>query len=322
MPSTSQQTGSRRQFAAAMTATAAAAAWTASPAAAAMPEQEPEQTGDNQGLRFCLNTSTIRGQKLTLPQQIDVAAQAGYDAIEPWIGDLRKYQEGGGSWEDLRKRIADAGITVESGIGFARWIVDDDSTRKAALEEAKRDMNMLAEIGGKRIAAPPMGAQKQRIDSLPKIAERYGDLLRVSDQTGVVAQLELWGFSQTLSRLGEVAYVAAECGHANACVLPDFYHIYKGGSDFAGLNLIEASRMHVFHINDYPSIDRKKIGDADRVFPGDGICPLGQLVPQLIRNGFKGYFSLELFNRDLWKLDALSVAKQGLQKCREACGQA
>src|SRR5206468_1833912 len=61
-------------------------------------------------LKFCLNMSTIRGQKLSLPDQVDVAAKAGYDAIEPWIGEVRQYQQGGGSIDDLRKRIADHGL--------------------------------------------------------------------------------------------------------------------------------------------------------------------------------------------------------------------
>ena len=35
--------------------------------------------------RYCLNTSTIRGQKLGFIREIEIAAQAGYDGIEPWI---------------------------------------------------------------------------------------------------------------------------------------------------------------------------------------------------------------------------------------------
>src|SRR5690554_5264076 len=62
------------------------------------------QTADKPSFKYCLNTSTIRGQNLTVPQQIDVTAKAGYDAIEPWIGDLRKYVDEGGSLADLRKR--------------------------------------------------------------------------------------------------------------------------------------------------------------------------------------------------------------------------
>ena len=46
--------------------------------------------------RYCLNTSTIRGQKLGIEEEVDIAGKAGYDGIEPWLGKLRKYVEGGG----------------------------------------------------------------------------------------------------------------------------------------------------------------------------------------------------------------------------------
>lgn len=274
-------------------------------------------------LRFALNTSTIRGQKLTIEQQVQLCADCGYDAIEPWMGDLHQYVERGGSLSDLRQAIEDAGLTVESAIGFAHWIVDDEARRAAGLEEARRDMDLLQQIGGKRIAAPPVGAQDEAGPALPVIAQRYRRLLEVGAQIGVVPELELWGFSQTLSRLSELAYVATAAEHPDACVLPDFYHIYKGGSDFAGLAMIEASRMPVFHINDYPADPpRATIQDAQRVFPGDGVCPLPETIAMLIRNGFQGCFSLELFNPEYWQRDPHQVAREGLQKSRQVVAAA
>jgi 2-keto-myo-inositol isomerase len=266
-------------------------------------------------VRLCLNTSTISGQKLSLPEQVKVCAGAGFTGIEPWIRDLRQYVSSGGSLSDLKKQIDDSGLTVESAIGFANWIVDDDTTRNAGLDEARQDMEMVREIGGTRIAAPPVGATKVQGPSLEVIATRYRALLELGHEIGVKPQLELWGFSKTLSKLSELAYVATGAEHEDACVLPDFYHIYKGGSDFEGLGMIEASRMHVFHINDYPSMPpRETINDAARVFPGDGVCPLVETIAMLIRNGFTGAFSLELFNPEYWKRDAAQVAQEGYQK--------
>jgi len=274
-------------------------------------------------IRLCLNTSTIQGQKLSLPEQVNVCATAGFAGIEPWIRDLRQYVGGGGSLGDLKKLIADKGLKVESAIGFANWIVDDETQRNAGLEEARRDMEMIHAIGGARIAAPPVGAQNAAGPSLDVIATRYGKLLEIGHELGVTPQLELWGFSKTLSRLSELAYVAVQSEHEDACVLPDFYHIYKGGSDFEGLGMIEASRMHVFHINDYPSDPpRETINDAARVFPGDGICPLVAIIEKLIRNGFVGAFSLELFNPDYWKRDAIEVASEGYKKSLAVVEQA
>lgn len=264
---------------------------------------------------YSLNTSTIRGQKLGIVQEVALAAKAGYRAIEPWINELEQYVEGGGSLRDLGKRIQDAGLRVESAIGFAEWIVDDEGRRKKGLESARRAMDMVRQIGGTRLAAPPVGATKQIDLSLLRAAERYRALLEVGDRIGVVPQVEVWGFSTTLSRLGESALVAIESGHPRACILADVYHLHKGGSGFGGLRLLNASSMHVFHMNDYPAQPpRAEITDAHRVYPGDGVAPLRQMLRDLYRLGFRGVLSLELFNRDYWKQDPLTVARTGLEK--------
>lgn len=273
--------------------------------------------------RYALNMSTIRGQQLSLSEQVDVAAKAGYHAIEPWIREIQEFAEKGGDLAAVKKQIAEAGMTVASAIGFANWIVDDDAKRAEGLETARRDMDLVRQIGGTRIAAPPAGATNQIDLNLFQVAERYHALLEVGREMGVTPQVELWGFSKSMSRLGELVFVAAESGHPDACMLPDVYHIYKGGSDFEGLRMINCAAIHVLHMNDYPAEPpRATIGDADRVYPGDGVAPLTKILRDVHAAGFRGTLSLELFNKEYWKQDALTVAKTGLEKMRAAVGQA
>lgn len=293
---------------------------TAGTAAAADPKaSRPE----NEPFGYCLNLSTIRGQKLSLVEEIEIAAKAGYQAIEPWMNQIDGYTKEGGSLRDLGKRIADLGLTVESAIGFAEWIVDDDARRAKGMEQANRDMATLREIGGKRIAAPPAGATDRADLNLFRAAERYAALVDLGEKMDVIPQVEVWGFSKSLSRLGETAFVAIESGREKACILPDVYHIFKGGSDFAGLGLLSGNAIHVFHVNDYPAEPKREtMKDAHRVYPGDGIAPLTRIFRTIRDNGFRGYLSLELFNPDYWQQDALQVARTGLQKTREAVQRA
>jgi sugar phosphate isomerase/epimerase len=267
--------------------------------------------------RFMLNTSTIRGQKLNLSQQVAVAAKAGYDAIEPWLNDINAWVESGKSLGDVKKQISDAGLTVESAIGFAQWIVDDETQRNKGLEQAKRDMDVVLQLGGKRIAAPPAGAIDKVDLDLRKVAERYHALCEVGVKVGIVPQVELWGFSRNLSRLGEVAMVAIDSKHPKACILADVYHIHKGGSSSESLKLLGGGGLQVFHMNDYPANPpREKIVDANRVYPGDGVAPLVEMLRDLLKVGFRGHLSLELFNPEYWKQDANEVAKTGLAKMK------
>jgi len=266
---------------------------------------------------YSLNTSTIRGQNLPIVDEIAIAARAGYQAIEPWINELEAYVRGGGELRDLARRIQDAGLRVESAIGFAEWIVDDDARRRQGLEVARRDMDMVRQIGGTRLAAPPVGATQQNDLNLLRAAERYRALCDIGQGIGVTPQVEVWGFSRSVNRLGEAALIAIESGHPRACLLADVYHLHKGGSGFVGLKQLSGASMQVFHMNDYPAMpSRAEITDADRVYPGDGVAPLVEMLRDLRRVGFRGVLSLELFNRTYWRQDALTVARTGLEKMR------
>ena len=290
------------------------------PIASAAAEAKPES---GSGFTYCLNSGTIRGQKLGLVKEIEVAAQAGYQGIEPWVSSIEEYVRGSGSLKDLKKRISDLGLTVESAIGFPEWVVDDDAKRAKGLERAKNEMDLVAQIGGKRMAAPPAGATDPAGLDLVKAAERYRALLDLGDQIGVVPQLELWGFAKNLNRLGPCAFVALESGHPNACVLADVFHLYKSGGDFRSLRLLSGNALQVFHMNDYPADPtRDKINDSYRVFPGDGCAPLTQILRDLNSTGGRKVLSLELFNRKYWEQDALVTAKAGLEKMKSAVEKA
>lgn len=307
---------SRRDLLAASTVTLAGAT-AASAADAAVPN-----SAANGEFRYCLNTSTIRTEKLGLVEKIEIAAKAGFSGVEPWISEIDEHVQAGGSLAELGKRIADLGLAVESVIGFSQWASDDSERRAKALEDVRRCMDVIKKIGGGRLAAPPAGATDRALN-LDVVTARYRILLEEGERHGVVPQLEVWGFSQTLRRLSEAMFVVVECGHPSACVLPDVYHLYKGGSDADGLRMIAGSAMHCIHMNDYPADPpRERISDAHRIHPGDGVAPVTAILRHLQAIGFRGALSLELFNREYWKRDPLEVARIGLVKLKAAVAKA
>jgi len=271
----------------------------------------------NEPFTYGLNTSTIRGAELSLPDEINLCAEAGYDGIEPWIRELDAYVAGGGSLADLARRTADRGLAVPNAIGFFAWIVDDADARCAGLEEARRNFEMCAAIGCERLAAPPFGATDAAGLDLRQAAERYAELCRIGAEFGVTPMVEFWGASRCLSRLGEAMLIAVESGCDQACVLADVYHMYKGGSPAAGLAKLSPGALGLLHYNDYPADPpRETIADADRVYPGDGVAPLATFVRCLDGIGYRGMLSLELFNEAYYRQGAAEVARTGLEKMR------
>ncbi|MDG3002172.1 sugar phosphate isomerase/epimerase family protein [Paludisphaera mucosa] len=263
-----------------------------------------------------LNTATIRGQKLGIVEIVDIVAKAGYQGLEPWLDEIHRYKDGGGSLEDLGKRLRDAGVSVESAIDFFEWGVDDPERRRNGLEAARRSMETLQKIGAKRVAAPASGATDAAVEPA-RLAERYRALLELGDQFGIVPEVEVWGFSKTLGTLAEAAYVAIASGHPRACILPDVYHLHRGGSSFEGLKLLGPAAIPVFHFNDYPAAaDRTKLNDSDRVYPGDGVAPIPQILETLAAGGFRVMLSLEVFNKAYWAQDPAVVAATGARKMK------
>lgn len=272
---------------------------------------------------WCLNTSTVSGQDIGFLKEFDIAARAGYDGIEIWVRDLERHIQEGGDLKDLKKYVDDLGIKIENAIGFAQWAVDDDVTRAAGMEQMKREMEMLAEIGCRRIAAPPAGATNLPRLDLDKIAARYRSVLELGEQTGVLPQLEFWGASSNLFNLAQAMYVAGASGHPNACILPDVYHMFRGNSSYHSLKLLSGTAIEMFHLNDFvDDIPREKQKDEDRVYPGDGAAPFNQIIKYLKNSGGTKILSLELFNKEYWQKDALEVAKTGLAKMKQAVNTA
>ncbi len=269
--------------------------------------------------KYSLNMSTIRGQNLGFIKELQIASKAGFSSVEIWINTFKSYLHNRGSVTEAKRIIDDLGIVVENAIGFAKWIVDDEATRKDALSQLQEEMELLAKIGCKRIAAPPAGANSSdaALIDLNVITERYFTILKMGEQTGVMPILEMWGSSPNLKKISQVLYVATECGDKSARILMDVFHIFKGGSGFESVSFVGKPAIDIVHLNDYPAgIPPAKISEPDRIYPGDGIAPIRPMLHAIKDHDKPIILSLELFNQNYYKQDALVVAQTGLAKMK------
>jgi 2-keto-myo-inositol isomerase len=268
--------------------------------------------------RFCLNTSTINGQKLGIRKSIEIGAQAGYDSLEVWVRDVQAYIADGNSLAGLTQHIRDAGIEIANAIGFAPWMSDVDEVSKKGFEQMRNEMEMMATIGCTRIAAPPAGQFIQTELNLFEAGEKYRRLIELGRSMGVMPQLEFWGASPVLYQMGQIMMIAAVANDPDVRLLPDVYHMFRGGSGYNTLKMLSGNMIEVFHLNDFPAhIPRTEQKDADRVYPGDGAAPMKQIFEDLTRMGGIKHLSLELFNPGYWEEDPLMVAKTGLAKMKK-----
>ena len=267
---------------------------------------------------FCLNTSTIRSPGVSVLEYVDIAADAGYDGIEPWVEEIDAWVEEGGSLDRLREHAERRGIRIVNLIAFFEWAVPETDRHARGLEEARRCFEMAQVLACPFVATAPKGIHDREVD-LFSVARRFAELTDAVSEFTPKPLLEFWGIARTLGTVGEALLVAAESGVRDARLLTDIFHMYKGSGHQTGLDYFGPGRLGLVHVNDYPSVPvRAEIEDEHRVYPGDGEAPWGEIVDSLERQDYQGMLSLELFNPAYWAEGPVVTAQKGLEKLR-AC---
>ncbi|TFH01403.1 MAG: sugar phosphate isomerase/epimerase, partial [Calditrichales bacterium] len=245
---------------------------------ACQPSAEKFQQGKSHW-PVCLNTSTIRPS--TLDQKIKAAVESGYDGIELWINELEEYEKTGGNLKELGQQIRESGLFIPNIIGLWGCMPMAETEWQESLPATRERMRCSAEVGSKHVAAIP----------LPDVADfelitgvkRYKELLKIArEEYGIIAAFEFVGFFKGISRLGQAAAIALDTDDPDACIIMDTFHLYRGGSGYNGIKKLNGNLIANFHWNDLPDAPaREALGDEHRIFPGDGILPLVQVLRDL-----------------------------------------
>jgi len=90
----------------------------------------------------------------------------------------------------------------------------------------------------------------------------------------------------------------------------DSFHFYAGGSTFKSMDMLDAQRLFVFHINDAEDLPREQLEDRHRLLPGLGILPLQEMLEALRWIGYDGVVSVEIFRPEYWKRDPTQLARE------------
>ena len=263
--------------------------------------------------KLCMNASTIR--PAPLEEKIAATAKAGYDGIELWVDEMMKYEKDGKSLDDLGKRIKDAGLEAPNIIGIWSAMPADPAAKAKLFEDAKRRLAACAKVGAKHIAAIP--APDRPDMDVRWAAARYAELVDLGKPFGVGVALEYGSYLKGIHTLGQSAAIIMEANRPEGSIVADTFHSFNGRSSWEGVRFLAGAAYAVWHVNDVPKeCVAGQSKDADRIYPGDGVLPLAQLLKDLWANGFRGPLSLEIFNREEWKKPAAEVAKVGIEKMR------
>ena len=214
------------------------------------------------------------------------------------------------------------GLFVPNIIGLWECMPATQEAFDASLPATRERMRMSAAVGSEFVAAIP--APDRADFDMAWGSHCYRELMRIGrDDYNIKVAFEFVGFFKGIHRLGQAAGIALDTDDPAACLIMDTFHLFRGGSGFNGIKLIQGELIADFHWNDVPGdIPREKQGDEHRIYPGDGVLPLTQVLKDLKAINYRRTLSLEIFHREYWKQDPKLVAKNGLRKMRECIAKA
>ena len=260
---------------------------------------------------ICLDTATIRPASLV--DKVKIAAKAGYDAIEPWDSELAEFEKQGGNLKDLGKQISELGLFVPSVIGLWNALPPTQELFDASLNDTRNRMRMAAAIGSKHIQTIPNTVGDNYDEKW--VAARYRDLIEIGKNEFNIKPALVFVKFFPLKRLGQAVAIALDSNHPDALIIPDTYHMHISEGGFEGLKFLNGNLIAIFQFADSPASPAlNDLVDKHRVYPGDGILPLPQILKDLRSTGYNGCVSLELYNPEYWKQDLQQVAETGLRK--------
>jgi 2-keto-myo-inositol isomerase len=255
-----------------------------------------------------------------LETDIRIAGVAGYDALEITATKLDKFLETR-SIADARKLIDAAKLKTHAINSIEKINSDPRETVLARTRQISECCQHLAcpwivAVPGPAPAGTKWGAiRDDTLASLRAMSE-------VAAQFGTNIAFEFLGFPwcsvQTAAQAWEIVQAT---DRANVGVVIDTCHFYAGGSTLDSIRAIDARWLAVFHINDVEQMPKEKITDAHRLFPGDGVIPLKEIIGAVRGIGYDGVASVEIFRPEYWQRDPLAVAREAFRKSKRVLGE-
>jgi sugar phosphate isomerase/epimerase len=260
--------------------------------------------------RRALNLITI--QRAPLRRQLEVARLAGYDGVGLWVEQTAQVARGSGGLQGIRGLLDENGLVPAELCFVGGWMYPEPGQCEPAHDRARQAFQMAQGLGCECVVACASGGSGDLEDAASDLA----GLCALAREFGVKVALEFLGGAQQVKDVATAWRIVDMAGARNGGLLIDTFHFYKGGSQVADLEPIPADCIYLLHVNDCPDMPREELEDRHRSFPGTGIIPLESIAAVVVDKGYRGFFSLELFNEEYWAADPYTVAQEGIRSLK------
>ncbi|OBY89864.1 4-hydroxyphenylpyruvate dioxygenase [Pseudomonas sp. AU11447] len=247
----------------------------------------------------------------TLPDKLEAIAAAGFDGVEIFENDLLYH---GGSPRDVRRLCADLGLAITLFQPFRDFEGCRRDRLPRNLDRLERKFDLMQELGTdlvlmcSNVAADSLGEREFLLEDLGLAAERAG-------ARGLRVGYEALAWGRHVNTWQQVWDLVREVDHPALGVILDSFHTLSLKGDPAGIAQIPGEKIFFVQMADAPilAMDVLEWSRHFRNFPGQGEFDLPGFLGPILKSGYRGPLSLEIFNDGFRAAPPRANAADGLR---------
>jgi len=230
----------------------------------------------------------------TLKEKMQACAIAGFDGIEIFEQDLVTSPL---SPEDVRKMAADLGLGLDLYQPFRDFDGVTPDLLKANLRRAEAKFKLMARLGMDTILVCSNVATAT-IDDDAVRAEQLAQLANLAGDHGVKVAYEALAWGKYVNDYEHAYRLVEMVDHPNLGTCLDSFHILSRDWETSHIEAFNPDKIFFVQVADAPklSMDVLSWSRHYRVFPGEGQFDLAKFMGHVVRAGYTGPVSLEVFN--------------------------
>ena len=249
-----------------------------------------------------------------LEEALDAYAAAGFRNVEPHLNLVKDWLDDGHTVEETRGLFEARDLRVVATSQLEIMCFGSPDARIGNLRANAENTRLTRELGADKLIVGTDGPDQNFVEALEAVAYAARNLAELTEDLGVDIAIE-FNWSPIVRSLGSAVRVAEMADHPRVGVLFDTAHYHVTPTKLADIDADSVRYIKHVHLNDMPDkpadLTHK---DSDRVLPGEGVLDLRGIIGALEGGGYDGYFSIELFNEELWRLPT----KESARRCYES----
>lgn len=263
--------------------------------------------------------SLTTGQR-NLEEALEAYAAAGFRHVELYLALIKAWMEDGHTVEQTRDLFDSYGLDLVGGSeAVPVECFHSPDVLLPSLRTHVENLRLIHDLGGTKMIVATDGPEQVAPDSLGHVARALRAIGEATEGYEVDIGVE-FNASPVVKSLQSAVRVSEMVDHPRVGVLFDTAHYHVTPTKFADINEESVKWIKHVHVNDMPDTPADLTHrDFDRVLPGEGVLDLTGIISELERHGYGEYFSIELFNSDLWQLPTEEAARKSYESLLPLC---